>query len=294
MPHLQDGRPVGMVINPLGVSSQMNIEQIFECSLRLVGSLLDKHYRIAPFDERYEQEASRKLVFFELYEASKQTANPWILNYKSDHIKARQQVFNSMIFGGTIPKPENFASMIDEYKHQQLRIGSVSSQQISACAIKILPNGEIVGEVIKPDTFHYQTNKPQEDGLFCERIFSPIKSGVCACGNYQVIGDEKEDKHFCEQCGVEFVNSRARRYQMGYIKLACPLTHVWYLECLPSYITNFLNKLLKELKGLENIYRSRCYSRTISLFGFVNYINYSFTGWKELGEEGPTGNEWED
>nr|AVM82950.1 RNA polymerase beta subunit [Adenocalymma adenophorum] len=78
MPYLQDGRPVDMVFNPLGVPSRMNVGQIFECSLGLAGGLLDRHYRIAPFDERYEQEASRKLVFSELYEASKQTANPWI------------------------------------------------------------------------------------------------------------------------------------------------------------------------------------------------------------------------
>nr|QWL15855.1 RNA polymerase beta subunit [Plantago coronopus]QWL16035.1 RNA polymerase beta subunit [Plantago macrorhiza] len=78
MPYLQDGRPLDMVFNPLGVPSRMNVGQIFECSLGLAGDLLDRHYRIAPFDERYEQEASRKLVFSELYEASKQTANPWV------------------------------------------------------------------------------------------------------------------------------------------------------------------------------------------------------------------------
>ncbi|PHT94641.1 DNA-directed RNA polymerase subunit beta' [Capsicum annuum] len=144
----------------------------------------------------------------------------------------------------------NFSSMIDRYKHQQLRIGSVSPQQISAWATKILPNGEIVGEVRKPYTFHYKTNKPEKDGLFCERIFGPIKIEICACGNYRVIGDEKEDPKFCEQCGVEFVDSRIRRYQMGYIKLACPVTHVWYLKCIPSYITNLLDKPLKELEGL--------------------------------------------
>nr|YP_008993339.1 RNA polymerase beta [Magnolia fraseri subsp. pyramidata]AFP92644.1 RNA polymerase beta [Magnolia fraseri subsp. pyramidata] len=140
--------------------------------------------------------------------------------------------------------------MIDRYKHQQLRIGSVSPQQISAWANKILPNGEIVGEVTKPYTFHYKTNKPEKDGLFCERIFGPIKSGICACGNYRVIGNEKEDPKFCEQCGVEFVDSRIRRYQMGYIKLACPVTHVWYLKRLPSYIASLLDKPLKELEGL--------------------------------------------
>nr|YP_010501585.1 RNA polymerase beta subunit [Anoectochilus burmannicus]UXB60277.1 RNA polymerase beta subunit [Anoectochilus burmannicus] len=78
MPYLQNGTPVDIVFNPLGVPSRMNVGQIFECSLGLAGDLLKKHYRIAPFDERYEQEASRKLVFSELYEASKQTKNPWV------------------------------------------------------------------------------------------------------------------------------------------------------------------------------------------------------------------------
>nr|YP_010181631.1 RNA polymerase beta' subunit [Primula dumicola]QVD43368.1 RNA polymerase beta' subunit [Primula dumicola]UXN45445.1 RNA polymerase beta' subunit [Primula dumicola]UXN45527.1 RNA polymerase beta' subunit [Primula dumicola]UXN46025.1 RNA polymerase beta' subunit [Primula dumicola]UXN46108.1 RNA polymerase beta' subunit [Primula dumicola] len=234
--------------------------------------------------------------------------------------------------------------MIDRYKHQQLRIGSVSPQQISAWANKILPNGEIVGEVTKPYTFHYKTNKPEKDGLFCERIFGPIKSGICACGNYRVIGDEKEDPKFCEQCGVEFVDSRIRRYQMGYIKLACPVTHVWYLKRLPSYIANLLDKPLKELEGLVYCdfsfarpiakkptflrlrgsfeYEIQSWKYSIPLFfttqGFDTFrnreistgasaireqladldlrilIDYSLVEWKELGEEGPTGNEWED
>nr|YP_008993167.1 RNA polymerase beta [Magnolia cathcartii] len=155
--------------------------------------------------------------------------------------------------------------MIDRYKHQQLRIGSVSPQQISAWANKILPNGEIVGEVTKPYTFHYKpiTGK---DGLFCERIFGPIKSGICACGNYRVIGNEKEDPKFCEQCGVEFVDSRIRRYQMGYIKLACPVTHVWYLKRLPSYIASLLDKPLKELEGLVycDVYPNFSFARPIA------------------------------
>nr|YP_010888716.1 RNA polymerase beta' subunit [Pedicularis lyrata]WJJ68492.1 RNA polymerase beta' subunit [Pedicularis lyrata] len=236
--------------------------------------------------------------------------------------------------------------MIDRYKHQQLRIGLVSPQQISTWATKILPNGEIVGEVTKPYTFHYKTNKPEKDGLFCERIFGPIKSGICACGNYRVIGDEKERPKFCEQCGVEFVDSRIRRYQMGYIKLACPVTHVWYLKRLPSYIANILDKPLKELEGL--VYCDVCFSfarpikkkptflRLRGLFeyeiqswkysiprffttrGFDTFRNReistgagaireqladldlriildnSLVEWKELGEEGPAGNEWED
>nr|YP_010601530.1 RNA polymerase beta' subunit [Eremogone brevipetala]WAM61106.1 RNA polymerase beta' subunit [Eremogone brevipetala] len=234
--------------------------------------------------------------------------------------------------------------MIDQYKHQQLRIGLVSPKQISAWATKILPNREIVGEVTKPYTFHYKINKPEKDGLFCERIFGPIKSGICACGNYRVIRNEKEDPKFCEQCGVEFVDSRIRRYQMGYIKLACPVTHVWYLKRLPSYIANFLDKPLKELEGLVYCdfsfarpitkkptflrlrglfeYEIQSWKYSIPLFfttqGFDAFrnreistgagaireqlayldlqtiIDYSFAEWKELGEEGPTENEWED
>nr|QXI83955.1 RNA polymerase beta' subunit [Gentiana filistyla] len=238
--------------------------------------------------------------------------------------------------------------MIDQYKHQQLRIGSVSPQQISAWATKILPNGKIVGEVTKPYTFHYKTNKPEKDGLFCERIFGPIKNGICACGNYRVIGIEKEDPKFCEQCGVEFVDSRIRRYQMGYIKLARPVTHVWYLKRLPSYIANLLDRSLKELEGLVycDVYPNFSFARPIikkptflRLRGSLEYeiqswkysiplyfttqgfdtfrnreistgagaireqladldlrilIENSLLEWKELGEDGPTGNEWED
>nr|YP_001004177.1 RNA polymerase beta' subunit [Ranunculus macranthus]YP_009461462.1 RNA polymerase beta' subunit [Ranunculus repens]A1XGM9.1 RecName: Full=DNA-directed RNA polymerase subunit beta'; AltName: Full=PEP; AltName: Full=Plastid-encoded RNA polymerase subunit beta'; Short=RNA polymerase subunit beta' [Ranunculus macranthus]ABC70747.1 RNA polymerase beta' subunit [Ranunculus macranthus]AUT82744.1 RNA polymerase beta' subunit [Ranunculus repens] len=234
--------------------------------------------------------------------------------------------------------------MIDRYKHQQLQIGLVSPQQIITWAEKILPNGEIVGEVTKPYTFHYKTNKPEKDGLFCERIFGPIKSGICACGNYRVIGNEKEDPKFCEQCGVEFVDSRVRRYQMGYIKLACPVTHVWYLKRLPSYIANLLDKPLKELEGLVYCdfsfarpvvknptflrlrgsfeYEIQSWKYSIPLFfttqGFDTFrnreistgasaireqladldlrliIDCSLLEWKELGEEGPAGNEWED
>nr|YP_010905400.1 RNA polymerase beta' subunit [Tillandsia andrieuxii]YP_010905576.1 RNA polymerase beta' subunit [Tillandsia arroyoensis]YP_010906192.1 RNA polymerase beta' subunit [Tillandsia calothyrsus]YP_010908040.1 RNA polymerase beta' subunit [Tillandsia erubescens]YP_010910327.1 RNA polymerase beta' subunit [Tillandsia joel-mandimboensis]YP_010911647.1 RNA polymerase beta' subunit [Tillandsia macdougallii]YP_010913407.1 RNA polymerase beta' subunit [Tillandsia prodigiosa]YP_010913935.1 RNA polymera len=238
--------------------------------------------------------------------------------------------------------------MIDQYKHQQLRIGPVSPQQIKAWANKILPNGEIVGEVTKPYTFHYKTNKPEKDGLFCERISGPIKSGICACGNYRAIRAEKEDPKFCEQCGVEFVDSRIRRYQMGYIKLACPVTHVWYLKRLPSYIANLLDKPLKQLEGLVycDVYLDLSFARPIAkkptflrLRGSFEYeiqsrkysiplffttsgfeifrnreistgagaireqladsdfriiIDNSLAEWKELGDEGSTGNEWED
>ncbi|YP_006460344.1 RNA polymerase beta (chloroplast) [Vigna unguiculata] len=172
--------------------------------------------------------------------------------------------------------------MIDQYKHQQLRIGSVSPQQISAWAKRILPNGEIVGEVKKPYTFHYKTNKPEKDGLFCERIFGPIKSGICACGNYRVIRDKKDDPKFCEQCGVEFIDSRIRRYQMGYIKLACVVTHAWYLKRLPSYIANLLDKPLKELESL--VYGDVSFARPVvkkpTFLRLRGSFEYEIQSWK--------------
>nr|UQS81199.1 RNA polymerase beta' subunit [Cymbidium sinense]UXW64651.1 RNA polymerase beta' subunit [Cymbidium sinense] len=176
--------------------------------------------------------------------------------------------------------------MIDQYKHQQLRIGPVSPQQIMAWAKKILPNGEIVGEVKKPYTFHYKTNKPEKDGLFCERIFGPIKSGICACGNYRGIGTEKEDPKFCEECGVEFVDSRIRRYQMGYVKLTCPVTHVWYLKRLPSYIANILDKPLRELEGLVycDVYLDFSFARPIvkkpTFLRLRGSFEYEIQSWK--------------
>nr|QXO02735.1 RNA polymerase beta' subunit [Cheirostylis moniliformis] len=177
---------------------------------------------------------------------------------------------------------QNFYSMIDQYKHQQLRIGPVSPQQIRAWAKKILPNGEIVGEVKKPYTFHYKTNKPEKDGLFCERISGPIKSWICACGNYRVIGSEKEDPKSCEECGVEFVDSRIRRYKMGYIKLACPVTHVWYLKRLPSYIANLLDKPLRELEGL--VYCDFSFARSITkkptFLRLRGSFEYEIQSWK--------------
>ncbi|YP_001122807.1 RNA polymerase beta' subunit (chloroplast) [Phaseolus vulgaris] len=172
--------------------------------------------------------------------------------------------------------------MIDQYKHQQLRIGSVSPQQMSAWAKRILPNGEIVGEVTKPYTFHYKTNKPEKDGLFCERIFGPIKSGICACGNYRVIRDKKDDPKFCEQCGVEFIDSRIRRYQMGYIKLACLVTHAWYLKRLPSYIANLLDKPLKELESL--VYGDVSFARPVvkkpTFLRLRGSFEYEIQSWK--------------
>nr|YP_010426748.1 RNA polymerase beta' subunit [Cupressus duclouxiana]USN89453.1 RNA polymerase beta' subunit [Cupressus duclouxiana] len=143
--------------------------------------------------------------------------------------------------------------MNDQNKHEQLQIGLVSPEQILAWSERILPNGERVGQVTAEQILDYRTYEPIRGGLLCERIFGPRKRGVCVCVKPPMIENEKEnyDSNFCTQCGVELViDPRIRRYRMGYIKLACPVVHIWYFKRRPSYIANLLNKTRKELEDL--------------------------------------------
>ena len=101
------------------------------------------------------------------------------------------------------------------------------------------------GEVKKPETINYRTFKPERDGLFCARIFGPIKDYECNCGKY------KRMKHrgvVCEKCGVEVIQSKVRRERMGHIELASPIAHIWFLRSLPSKIGNLLDLTLRELE----------------------------------------------
>ncbi len=101
------------------------------------------------------------------------------------------------------------------------------------------------GEVKKPETINYRTFKPERDGLFCSKIFGPIKDYECNCGKY------KRMKHrgiVCEKCSVEVIQSKVRRERMGHINLAAPVAHIWFLKCLPSKVGNLLDMTLKELE----------------------------------------------
>ena len=101
------------------------------------------------------------------------------------------------------------------------------------------------GEVKKPETINYRTFKPERDGLFCAKIFGPVKDYECLCGRY------KRMKHrgvVCEKCGVEVIQSKVRRERMGHITLATPVAHIWFLKSLPSRIGNVMDLSLKELE----------------------------------------------
>ena len=94
------------------------------------------------------------------------------------------------------------------------------------------------GEVTKPETINYRTLRPERDGLFCERIFGPTKDWECACGKYK---RTRYKGIICDKCGVEVAHSRVRRERMGHIKLASPVSHIWYVKGVPSRLGLLLN-----------------------------------------------------
>ncbi|PIE73669.1 MAG: DNA-directed RNA polymerase subunit beta', partial [Deltaproteobacteria bacterium] len=101
------------------------------------------------------------------------------------------------------------------------------------------------GEVKKPETINYRTLKPERDGLFCARIFGPVRDYECICGKYKKM---RYEGLVCEKCGVEVTNSKVRRVRMGHIELAAPVAHIWYVSSLPSRIGTLLGVKMKDLE----------------------------------------------
>ena len=122
-------------------------------------------------------------------------------------------------------------------KFDYLKIKLASPIRILQWSHRTLPNGQYVGEIQKTDTVNYKTFKPEMDGLFCERVFGPIKSFECACGKYKQI---RYKGLICERCGVELTESRVRRHRMGHVKLIYPIAHVWYMNSRPNYLALLL------------------------------------------------------
>ena len=101
------------------------------------------------------------------------------------------------------------------------------------------------GEVTKPETINYRTLKPERDGLFCAKIFGPVKDYECICGKYKRL---RHRGVVCEKCGVEVIQSKVRRERIGHIELACPVAHIWFLKSLPSRIGSVLDVTLRDLE----------------------------------------------
>src|SRR5258707_1390741 len=120
----------------------------------------------------------------------------------------------------------------------QVKISIASPEQIRSWSF---------GEIKKPETINYRTFKPERDGLFCARIFGPIKDYECLCGKYKRM---KYKGIVCEKCGVEVTVSKVRRERMGHIELAAPVAHIWFLKSLPSRIGLLLDMQLKQLERI--------------------------------------------
>ena len=131
-----------------------------------------------------------------------------------------------------------FEKPVDPLSFTAVKIGLASPERIRSWSF---------GEVKKPETINYRTFKPERDGLFCGKIFGPVRDFECICGKY------KRKKHrgtVCEKCGVEVIESKVRRERLGHINLACPVAHIWFLKCLPSRIGSVVDLSLKDLEKI--------------------------------------------
>ncbi len=129
--------------------------------------------------------------------------------------------------------------MADVSLFDKIRIGIASPDEIKSWSMRKDSNGQVIAfEIKKPETINYRTFKPERDGLFCERIFGPVKDWECSCGRYKKI---KYKGIICERCGVEVTRSKVRRERMGIVELAAPVCHIWYLKGVPSPIALLLD-----------------------------------------------------
>jgi DNA-directed RNA polymerase subunit beta' len=131
-----------------------------------------------------------------------------------------------------------FSPVVAPQAFDQIQISIASPEKILSWSY---------GEIKKPETINYRTFKPERDGLFCARIFGPIKDYECLCGKYKRM---KYKGVICEKCGVEVTLSRVRRERMGHISLAAPVAHIWFLKSLPSRIGLLLDMALKDLERI--------------------------------------------
>ena len=129
-----------------------------------------------------------------------------------------------------------FKQQTESEEFDAIRIGLASPEVIRSWSF---------GEVKKPETINYRTFKPERDGLFCAKVFGPVKDYECLCGKYKRL---KHRGVVCEKCGVEVTQTKVRRERMAHIDLACPVAHIWFLKSLPSRIGLFLDMTLRDIE----------------------------------------------
>lgn len=191
-----------------------------------------------------------------------------MLTYKSDDVTGRSKVYEAIIKGGNLPEPgipESFNVLLKELQGlcldvlletiEQVKIRCLSifkqkfitytmafktrhkRKRFAKISINLASTDSIVtrsyGEVLKPETINYRTFKPDKDGLFCEKIFGPVRDWECHCGKYKGI---RYKGIVCDRCGVEINLKSVRRERMGHITLSVPVVHIWYFRSMPSKI----------------------------------------------------------
>ena len=321
MPYLEDGTPVDIILNPLGVISRMNLGQILETQLGLaaknlgyravIPSLskvteedikselkkanLPEDNKVVLYDGRSGRKFDQKVMVGVIYmmklhhfaedKIHMRSIGPYslitqqplggksrfggqrfgemevwalegygakhvlqeMLTIKSDDVAGRTAVYESIIRGevAKFPNlPSSFNVLISELKSLALDVIPKYSkdslnrpEDLESLTISLASPEKILswshGEVIKPETINYRTQRPEKDGLFSERIFGPVKDYECYCGKYKKI---RYKGVVCEKCGVEVTRSIVRRERMGHIELATPVAHLWFFKTVPSRI----------------------------------------------------------
>src|SRR6476469_2538359 len=157
-----------------------------------------------------------------------------------------------------------------------LKINLASPQRIREWSERILPSGQIVGEVTTPETLNYRSFRPEMNGLFCEKIFGPVKNGECYCGKYKHV---RNQVFTCERCGVDLTEAKVRRHRMGYVELESYLSHVWYLKGVPSYLAIVLNAKLRFLDAV--VYATPPLEHLEKIFGSYEIYNENEDSWRK-------------
>ncbi|OGZ00444.1 MAG: hypothetical protein A2945_03830 [Candidatus Liptonbacteria bacterium RIFCSPLOWO2_01_FULL_52_25] len=325
MPYLEDGTPVDIILNPLGVASRMNLGQILETHLGWAASKLGYRAITPGLDSASEEEIREELRKAGLPESGKvklhdgRTGNVFdnevmvgqiymmklnhlvedkahmrsigpyslitqqplggkaqfggqrfgemevwalegygarhtlqeMLTIKSDDVLGRASAYESIIRGEPIREPNlpaSFNVLVNELKSLAFDIKPVFAAETDrredfvSLKIGVASPDEILkwshGEVIKPETINYRTQRPEKDGLFSERIFGPTKDYECYCGKYRRV---RYKGVVCDKCGVEVTRAVVRRERIGHIALATPVSHIWFLKSVPSRLSLMLN-----------------------------------------------------
>ncbi len=325
MPYLEDGTPVDIVLNPLGVASRMNLGQILETSLgwaaqklgyraitpgldsateeeikaELKKAGLPEDSKVELFDGRSGEPFHNKVMVGQIYmmklnhlvedKAHMRSIGPYslitqqplggkaqfggqrfgemevwalegygarhtlqeMLTIKSDDVLGRAAAYESIIRGEPIREPNipaSFNVLVNELKSLAFDIKPIYDSETArrddfkALKIGVASPEEILkwshGEVIKPETVNYRTQRPEKDGLFSERIFGPTRDYECYCGKYRRV---RYKGVICDKCGVEVTRAVVRRERLGHIALATPVSHIWFLRSVPSRLSLMLD-----------------------------------------------------